>query len=822
MPPKSRIKLNKNNQKLLFILFNCLIVFLQIVFGIFLNLNSKTKNVFAININQETNTWKKLNIPKSFYTIEITPWGIYGANYNTSWKAEPDNSLFYSNNLGETWQEMGLNKYGVTDLAYDKYGNLYATNYYSSQNETSGLFKSEDKGKTWIKIGDFGPSASVETCGDNIMVGTYAHGLWISTNNGASWNQPDMFAINGPYLKINKNEKTIIVSNSYFSFISFDCGTNWSLINNLTGYVNQTASYNNIIIACVNNNEVGIYRSVNFGKSFEANSNWNFGVCLSITNVNGTFYANAFDYTRNTYKTLKSKDFGLNWEEIEANEAYLYFKQLEKIISKPSYIFALSPENGFYRYLPPPNIPQTQPFLGKLWERGKMSQQTNAITSYFDHTYPLLAYPYKIEPESENETITNFWGEKEKPPKLYYSSHDGIDFGLKYGTPIIAPASGYAYYSFTKGGGHTIKINHPNGYQTQYLHLQKDGLFVNEREKGPKWIEKGEQIGLVGLTGNTTGPHLHFAVRYDKNQNGKFDDEPDGRVDPYSWQDETKEDPWENYSWQDATGNHKGSESFYLWEELVTETKDYLTPNGGGLFMDQIAVEIPENSLDTNITLIINKGTKAKIHLSELANRYVEETAVKINAIDNFGNEVKIFKDIISITFNLDKLDLTDFILQTLKIMFFDESDQTWKEITSIIDEGAKTITGFTYHLSEFAVFGERFDSEPPFTLLQIQGNQENGWYKEFPTITLSSSDNVNGAGVEETLFSIDDGDSWEKYTGQTQIAKDGIYTILYRSFDKKHNWENLRESKLIKVDVQNMKLKDEARFLNGSFTINF
>ena len=71
---------------------------------------------------------------------------------------------------------------------------------------------------------------------------------------------------------------------------------------------------------------------------------------------------------------------------------------------------------------------------------------------------------------------------------MYYSSHDGYDYSLKYGTNILAPADGFAEYHYCNPCGNSIKINHLNGYQTTYMHLQKEGLITGAGDT--VWVNK--------------------------------------------------------------------------------------------------------------------------------------------------------------------------------------------------------------------------------------------------------------------------------------------------------------------------------------------
>ena len=85
--------------------------------------------------------------------------------------------------------------------------------------------------------------------------------------------------------------------------------------------------------------------------------------------------------------------------------------------------------------------------------------------------------------------------------------HRGIDFALAEGSAIYAADAGSVYFSGYSGGyGNIVKIDHGNGMQTYYAHCSQ--LLVSEGQS----VQRGEQIALVGSTGNSTGPHLHFEV----------------------------------------------------------------------------------------------------------------------------------------------------------------------------------------------------------------------------------------------------------------------------------------------------------------------
>jgi len=89
--------------------------------------------------------------------------------------------------------------------------------------------------------------------------------------------------------------------------------------------------------------------------------------------------------------------------------------------------------------------------------------------------------------------------------------HYGVDYGAPVGTPVQATADGVVtLVGRNGGGGNTVRLRHPNGYETNYLHLSRYGQGVR---KGVR-VTQGQVIGYVGSTGLSTGPHLDYRVRH--------------------------------------------------------------------------------------------------------------------------------------------------------------------------------------------------------------------------------------------------------------------------------------------------------------------
>lgn len=106
-------------------------------------------------------------------------------------------------------------------------------------------------------------------------------------------------------------------------------------------------------------------------------------------------------------------------------------------------------------------------------------------------------------------TITSRFGERLDPINGQPAFHSGVDIRNDSGAKIVAPADGVVVANgYDNSHGNFIEINHGNRFQTRYLHLQQD--FVKQGDT----VARGQVIGLVGNSGRSTGPHLHYEIRY--------------------------------------------------------------------------------------------------------------------------------------------------------------------------------------------------------------------------------------------------------------------------------------------------------------------
>jgi len=121
----------------------------------------------------------------------------------------------------------------------------------------------------------------------------------------------------------------------------------------------------------------------------------------------------------------------------------------------------------------------------------------------------LMCIPH-IQPIS-NKELTRFgspFGYRIHPILKYRRMHYGVDLTAPTGTKVYASGDGIVVQSdWASGYGYVVKINHGYGYLTVYGHLSK--LIAKPGEK----VKRGDIIGLVGSTGLSTSPHLHYEVR---------------------------------------------------------------------------------------------------------------------------------------------------------------------------------------------------------------------------------------------------------------------------------------------------------------------
>ncbi len=176
---------------------------------------------------------------------------------------------------------------------------------------------------------------------------------------------------------------------------------------------------------------------------------------------------------------------------------------------------------------PGPEAFLTLPFMGPHY-----------VTSLFDHCFPDYVTNGNVCRYDGTQASAKVGGPDptfdagyaQTPGRqdyLYYDGHDGYDYGLYY-EPVAAAAPGVVILAnwvdpncHSCSSGLTIEIDHGNGLLTYYGHLSRISVSTGQH------VARGQVIGISGMTGTATGPHLHFGVY---NANRRFTP-----VDPYGW-----------------------------------------------------------------------------------------------------------------------------------------------------------------------------------------------------------------------------------------------------------------------------------------------
>ncbi len=106
--------------------------------------------------------------------------------------------------------------------------------------------------------------------------------------------------------------------------------------------------------------------------------------------------------------------------------------------------------------------------------------------------------------------INNEYGFRRNPfGGRRYEFHPGLDIDGEQGDTVLAPGGGLVIKAGRQGGyGNMIEIDHGNGIITRYGHLSRIDVQIGDR------VTRGQELGAVGTTGRSTGPHLHFEVRF--------------------------------------------------------------------------------------------------------------------------------------------------------------------------------------------------------------------------------------------------------------------------------------------------------------------
>ena len=152
-------------------------------------------------------------------------------------------------------------------------------------------------------------------------------------------------------------------------------------------------------------------------------------------------------------------------------------------------------------------IPDLSTMLTKLEQRVDLRDSQLAALENV-----ILAKELKeqIHPEGRPVTggfISSYFGEREDPFSGHEAYHKGVDFAGTAGSHVMAVAAGVVTWAGERTGyGNLVEINHGDGYVTRYAHNERTLVRVGQT------VKRGEPVALMGSTGRSTGPHVHFEV----------------------------------------------------------------------------------------------------------------------------------------------------------------------------------------------------------------------------------------------------------------------------------------------------------------------
>ena len=145
---------------------------------------------------------------------------------------------------------------------------------------------------------------------------------------------------------------------------------------------------------------------------------------------------------------------------------------------------------------------------GLLEEADLQVERLDQLAQHFEAVRHRLAATPAVSPLIG--WVTSRFGMRQDPMTGRHQMHKGLDIASAMGTPIVSPSDGViAKVGEQSGYGLVVLIDHGFGIMSSYAHLLDSSVKAGES------VKRGQQIGRVGMSGRSTGPHLHYEVRID-------------------------------------------------------------------------------------------------------------------------------------------------------------------------------------------------------------------------------------------------------------------------------------------------------------------
>lgn len=546
--------------------------------------------------------------------IKLTPEGLLASEHTT----DPFrfNGLYLDKTGNLEFLPKDFKNAQISSMSYDE-SYFYITTE-KNFNGYTGLFKVK---KDFSKIDYLGVGDSVVShyaWNNKVYIGNSNRGLYVVDKDGK--NQKHLLGNQNTQIKSLKATKTHLYVYNYGYIYKVDLNTDTSKLMSpyLGAYLIETDEKNLYVsnehtLYTIDSNDKIISEKFFGNRIYYLKKYLNYFLVLVLNNGILEFWISN-DHGKYFYKSkysLKSSETPVQIEFTGTKNPSFYIHIYGKGIFKGKLDFDFSEPKIFK---PPFDLKSENDLVDK-------------ITSFFDHRYPYLGN--SIEPQEFSKSTLNYKGQELPEPYLYYSSHDGIDWGLPLNSNIYSVADGNASYFYQAGGlGHAIKVEHDNGYITIYGHLSDSNLITNSSTNVR--VSQGQKIGQVGMSGNTSGPHLHFTTY-------KGLKTLQTKVDPFGWEGNFT-DPWISL----------GTKSDYIWNIKNEESVVQKDPVNFDYF-DFKYLTLISNPVESKVPLNIYLNPAPPVY--DIKNySYIPNTSYEVKT-QNFINETVSFNNFGYITY---------------------------------------------------------------------------------------------------------------------------------------------------------------------------
>ncbi|HEV7613157.1 MAG TPA: peptidoglycan DD-metalloendopeptidase family protein [Steroidobacteraceae bacterium] len=155
----------------------------------------------------------------------------------------------------------------------------------------------------------------------------------------------------------------------------------------------------------------------------------------------------------------------------------------------------------------PAQIPNLTAMVDDLQSQLSSREQQLGVLENLILTRELNRQVYPEGRPVQDGWISSYFGRRADPFTGYSAVHKGLDFAGAEGTKVSTVAAGLVTFAGERSGfGQMVEVNHGNGLATRYCHNER--VLVKQGDM----VRKGQEIALMGSTGHSTGPHLHFEV----------------------------------------------------------------------------------------------------------------------------------------------------------------------------------------------------------------------------------------------------------------------------------------------------------------------